>query len=205
MECGQCKGRGVLSAESVGTHDCWKCGGTGEEPSPVEAASAVAEEHVPHGLDSEARGCFTGHDFNETPGTRWAVFYDVEAERLRQDARWGEQNHPMTGAVFPRGTKKEGRDAAMVVARYFGIPTEKEARNHCEEEHREKRGTYTHIAVEELAEFVDACVKYGNTSDEARTELVQLTAVCVAMLEAMGRARAKLDAETRARTEATEQ
>lgn len=86
MKCGQCDGRGVLSAESVGTHECWKCDGSGEEPSPVEAVSMEAEEHLPDGLD-EARGCFTGHDFNETPDTRWAVFYDVEAERLAQDAK----------------------------------------------------------------------------------------------------------------------
>jgi hypothetical protein len=129
---------------------------------------------------------------------RGNVFAEIDAERDRQETRWGEQNHPMTGARFPRGNDKNGRNAREIVARYFGIPTEEEAKRRCEDEHKAGRGTYVHIAVEELAEFVAACVQHGNTSPEARAELVQLTAVCVAMAEAIDRRRLCDGPETRA-------
>jgi hypothetical protein len=133
-----------------------------------------------------------------TNDKRRSIFAEIDAERERQDAKRGEQNHPMTGATFPRGDSKNGRNAREIVARYFGIPTEAEAKQRCDDEHKAGRGTFTHIAVEEMAKFVAACVQYGNASPEARAELVQLTAVCVAMIEAVDRRRLCDGPETRA-------
>ena len=111
----------------------------------------------------------------------------VIAERLRQEAKWGEQNHPMAPSGKNRSVKLE-----HFACEILGIPTAREARDACEWSHRAGSGTYTHILVEEVAEFVEACVLHGETSDEARAEMVQVAAVALAMLEAIDRKRVKV-------------
>ena len=112
---------------------------------------------------------------------------DVVAERLRQETKWGEQNHPM---ILP--PPAWGYDSPHVEAERLNLPSARTARDACEWAHRSNRGTYTHILVEEVAEFVEACVLHGETSDEARAEMVQVAAVALAMLEAIDRKRAKV-------------
>lgn len=117
---------------------------------------------------------------------------DVVAERLRQEVKWGEQNHPMV----PPDIESEARahDAApeFFACHVLGIDDAKAARDECNREHRAGRGTYTHILIEEVSEFIEACVKHGENSDEARAEMVQVAAVALAMLEAIDRKRAKV-------------
>lgn len=129
---------------------------------------------------------------------RARVFADIDTERARQHAKWGEQNHPMVAnphaplqAVHGPYQRFEARTAEYLECRRLGIPSERDARDACSAEHREGRGTYASILVEELAEFVSACVTHGETSDEARAEMVQVAAVTVAMLECVDRRRAK--------------
>ena len=117
---------------------------------------------------------------------RTAIFADIDAERIRQDAKWGVLNHPMVGHAARRGFVKPSAECARLL-----LPSADSAREFCDREHRIGRGTYTSIAVEEFAEFVEACVLHGETSDEARAELVQAVAVGVAMLECIDRKRAK--------------
>ena len=126
---------------------------------------------------------------------RARVFADIDTERARQHAKWGEQNHPMVAnphaplqAVHGPHARFEARTAEYLECRRLGIPSERDA---CSAEHREGRDTYASILVEELTEFVSACVTHGETSDEARAELVQVAAVTVAMLECVDRRRAK--------------
>lgn len=116
--------------------------------------------------------------------SRATIFEEISAERDRQDDRWGEQNHPMVGHAARRGLTPPHTEAARLL-----LPSAGSARKFCDHEHRAGRGTFTSIAVEELAEFVEACVLHGEASDEAREELVQTAAVLVAMLEAIDRRR----------------
>lgn len=96
------------------------------------------------------------------------VLTDVLHERARQDAKWGEQNHP-------DGT------GPLEAIDHIGVTAE-HARKLCDQEHRAGRGTWAHIAVEELAEALEAA-----DPADLRTELVQTAAVLVAWIEAIDR------------------
>lgn len=93
-----------------------------------------------------------------------SVIGEVVAERLRQDAKWGEQNHP-DGTGRDHATHKEIR-----------------AKRDCERAFAAGRGTWRHIFIEEAAEVEGA-------KDEAllRAELIQVAAVAVAWVEAIDR------------------
>lgn len=95
------------------------------------------------------------------------VVCDVLNERQRQDAKWGEQNHP-------DGTGDDGWAGVGEIANC--------ARNACDHAFATGGGTWRHIAMEEVAEaFAE--------SDPAklRVELVQAAAVLVAWVEAIDR------------------
>lgn len=131
------------------------------------------------------------------PSARDRIFADIDDERARQDAKWGEMNHPLVGNPHAPLQKVHGPtarfipgSAALIECHRLGIPSESEAREACEAEHAAGDGTFASIVVEELAEAVSAAVIHGETSDEARKELVQTTAVLVAMIEAIDRKRA---------------
>lgn len=125
------------------------------------------------------------------PSARNRIFAEIDAERARQDARWGEQNHPMVNIPQAEpGCLFAPRVAGELECRRLGLPSADEARDACNLEHRAGHGTYASIAVEELAEAVEAAVIYGDTSDEARKELVQTAAVLVAMIECLDQKRA---------------
>ncbi len=102
----------------------------------------------------------------------------VLEERKRQDAQWGEQNHP---DLLPRCAA----DDPTYVAELYKIPTAAEAKDACDIDARMERTNWTAIAVEELAEVVEQAA----LGDRAKTreELVQLAAVCVAWIEAIDR------------------
>lgn len=107
-----------------------------------------------------------------------AVLAEVAAERARQDARWGEQNHPILGW---RHDSLSGPDGACVE---LGIPPEREARWSCEQAFKLGRGSYAHILVEEVSEAIAAA---DESDARARAELVQVAAVAVAAVEAIDR------------------
>lgn len=93
------------------------------------------------------------------------VLSEVLAERIRQDDRWGEQNHPDGTGVAPEQTKLADNAKAM-----------------CQQAFAEGRGDWAHILFEEvreaLAEFDPA---------KLRAELIQVAAVAVAWAEAIDR------------------
>lgn len=96
-----------------------------------------------------------------------SVLAEVLGERRRQDAKWGEQNHP-------DGTGRYGDKFAAV-----------EARKICDAASGDGSLTYRDILREEVAEaFAE--------SDPAklRAELIQVAAVCMQWVE-------KLDREAR--------
>lgn len=109
------------------------------------------------------------------------IFDELLEERRRQDAKWGEQNHPSvpqtaTGYVY----------RADEVCGALRIPSEGFAKKVCA--FRVATGTlsWSDIALEELAEAVSA-----PTEGMRRDELVQLGAVIVAWIQAIDRRGAK--------------
>ena len=96
--------------------------------------------------------------------TRTNIFAEIDAERARQDAKWGEQNHPSRSNEL------------------HGIMSADSARSMCDARFADGRGAWADIAVEELAEAIDAPDEVAR-----RAELVQLAAVVVAWIECIDR------------------
>lgn len=95
---------------------------------------------------------------------RDGVYLELEAERLRQDKRWGEQNHP-DGTGLPI-------QARMAVFK----------RKTCETKFRHGEGAWADILMEEVAEALAE-----SDPSALRAELVQVAAVSLAWVEAIDR------------------
>lgn len=97
------------------------------------------------------------------------VVCDVLRERVAQEEKWGEQNHPDSSCdPFDRP-----------------VITSTAAKRLTDERTEAGTVSWTDIAVEELAEALDEA-EAGNT-DALRTELIQLAAVCVQWVQAIDR------------------
>lgn len=97
------------------------------------------------------------------------VLQEVHAERTRQDAKWGQQNHPDGTAPDGVAKAKEVADAARKVCDYMAA---------------NKKLTWMHIFTEEVMEA------FAETDElKLRTELIQSIAVGVAWVEAIDRRR----------------
>jgi hypothetical protein len=107
-----------------------------------------------------------------------AVLCEVAAERERQDAKWGVQNHPS-------GTGGEGEHWESDTLREVRRDRAKQAINACDLAASQKRLTWRHILNEELAEAVAE-----DESADLREELVQVAAVAVGWIECIDRRRA---------------
>ena len=95
---------------------------------------------------------------------------DALRERVRQLAKWGDQSHPCVPWELPgRGWDE----------RFVAEQLERAAKKDCDREFKAGRGTWWHIAHEELCEVLAA------PPEKRRQELIQLTAVCLAWLEDM--------------------
>jgi hypothetical protein len=96
------------------------------------------------------------------------VLGEVRRERVLQDLKWGEQNHPDgTGTVGSFALAELLRDA-------------------CDNEHRSGKGTWATILAEEIGEaFAE------EDEDRLRAELVQVAAVAAAWVEAIDRRQAR--------------
>lgn len=94
------------------------------------------------------------------------VLGEIEAERERQDAKWGVQSHPNgTGSEDYKRRAEEMRVA-------------------CEEAFRIGRGSWGNILLEEVFEAMAE-----SSTTRLREELVQVVAVGVAWIEALDRER----------------
>ena len=77
-----------------------------------------------------------------TPVEGWAALDAVVRERARQDAKWGEQNHPIV-----RPEPQHGYALPCIEADRLNLPSAREASELCDREHKACRGTYTHIPI----------------------------------------------------------
>jgi len=100
------------------------------------------------------------------------VLDEVAAERARQDAQWGEQNHP--DGSGPRVAHGSGIDYMENHAKH--------ARRVCQGAAKDGTLTWRHILLEEIFEALAE-----EDSAALRTELVQVAAVAVAWAEAIDR------------------
>jgi hypothetical protein len=105
------------------------------------------------------------------------ILLEVAHERGKQDAKMGEQNWPSVCA-------RELDDSTY--AQIYGIPSEQMAKRAYDVAATAGDLTWTDIAIEELAEVVEA-----PSEAHRRAELIQLAAVCVAWIEAIDRRGAK--------------
>ena len=92
------------------------------------------------------------------------VAREVIQERVRQEARWGEQNHPDGTGLYQQQAAAEN------------------ARRVCDNNFRRGKGSWADILREEFAEVLAE-------SDPARLreELIQVAAVAIAWTEAIDR------------------
>lgn len=112
-----------------------------------------------------------------------AVLVEVRMERHRQDAKWGEQNHPDgTGAMCMRDGRPTA-DPTILEVRRERAQLERQA---CDEAALAGRLTWRHILREEVAE---ACAE--DDPAKLRAELVQVAAVAVKWIEAIDRRQAR--------------
>lgn len=104
------------------------------------------------------------------------IVNEILNERERQDRKWGIQNHPCVPSNI----------TALNIHKVYRLPSEKEAKDMCENAFRMGNGTWGHIALEEFVEALCA-----PTEELRRAELVQLAAVIVANIENIDRNKAK--------------
>lgn len=133
--------------------------------------------------------------------TRAQVYALIDAERARQDAKWGEQRHPDVDRVLTDRVPSPYHKSSFAMpgctparmAEEYGIPTASRAKANCDGAARSGHPTWAHIAVEELAEVVEAATlaqQRQGPEEDVDKELVQLAAVCVQWLEARAARRA---------------
>lgn len=131
---------------------------------------------------------------------RAEVYALIDAERARQDAKWGEQRHPDVdpeltdrGPSIYKGHTSPGGCTTARMAEEYGIPPASRAKANCDGAARAGHPTWAHIAVEELAEVVEAATlaQQGQGPEEdVDKELAQLAAVIVQWIEARAARRA---------------
>lgn len=110
----------------------------------------------------------TTNESGAAHGRRMSVAREVLLERVAQDVKWGEQNHPDgTGGALLRG-------AARL------------ARMECDRSAGEGRTTWHLILVEEVSEALAE-----DDPAKLRAELIQVAAVAAAWVESIDRRNAK--------------
>lgn len=107
------------------------------------------------------------------------IFEEIKIERQKQEEKWGEQNHPCLDQVL---LKRDGGCTPLRMCDQYEIPSENRAKFLCENSFEKGRGTYAHIAIEEMSEVISAF-----DINKRREELIQLTTVCVAWIEKIDR------------------
>ena len=115
------------------------------------------------------------------------VFTEVLAERIRQAERFGDrEDHPSIDPTLLWGRTKGELNTETAIhqaAQRYEIPTAARARTLRE---RSTQVSWPAIIVEELAESVEAAIRFGD-GPLLRAEIVQVVATCVAWLENLDR------------------
>lgn len=111
-----------------------------------------------------------------------AVLQEVRLERARQDAKWGEQNHPDADPVL---LSRDGGVTPKRLAEEHGVPTGTRGEQRCQTYESRGEANWLAILAEEVGEASDE-IAHGDTA-ALRGELVQVAAVATAWVEAIDR------------------
>lgn len=109
----------------------------------------------------------------------------VAAEMRRQRVKWGEQNHPDIHLPTIPHSPWSAHTRELHASLRVGVPTEQTAKVSYESAVKYGVLDWGLILVEEVAEAVAAAAR-GDTG-ALKTELVQVAAVCLSWVEAIGR------------------
>lgn len=118
-----------------------------------------------------------------TPST----LVDVSREVVRQQAKWGVQNHPDHHPAVQNRTVAADRPA------FYGLPSEDDAKALCTADSFQGETNWTRILVEEVCEAVAA-----PDEEKLRKELVQVSATAVSWIDAIDRRKALAQATPQA-------
>lgn len=101
------------------------------------------------------------------------IFEEIRTERNKQDQKWGQQNHPVLNPDLK---------SASAQCSWHALPEEDYARTLVDKGVKEGTLTFMNILVEEISEAASC-----QDAVELRKELIQSTAVLVAMIESLER------------------
>jgi len=107
------------------------------------------------------------------------LLLEVADEVKAQDAKWGEQNHPLLDQVL---LNREGGCTPLRMAQHYEIPTASRAQFLCNSAAENGELTWMHILQEEVSEVCG-----GLTYAEQRAELIQVAAVVLNCIESLDR------------------
>ena len=118
------------------------------------------------------------------PTTREAVLSEVRAERTRQDAKWGEQNHPDgTGpGSSPLGRIRKVHAGGKGPSKLFAEGLAAMAKQATDEAAEAGTLTFADILIEEVFEALAE-----SDPTKLRAELIQIAAVAAQWVEAIDR------------------
>lgn len=108
------------------------------------------------------------------------VLEEVYQERLRQNDKWGEQNHPARLYLKENGS-------ILSRKRYGQLTSAKQAKDLVETMAHFGHLTFMDVFIEEVWEAIEA-----ESAEDLREELIQCAAVAVAMVESLDRNELKL-------------
>lgn len=103
-----------------------------------------------------------------------SVLEEVSQERLKQDAKFGTQNHPNLPKRFAGGN-------ADWWAGVLGIRTAQRAKYACDTATAARDTNWSHVLVEEVAEVIEQAAL--NDAAKLRAELIQVAAVACHWVE----------------------
>lgn len=120
---------------------------------------------------------------NLTPMIRVRLMDEVMEEMKRQDIKWGPgRDYPDINPNIDVIPFEDALDRLWNIAEHYDIPTEEDAKSHCEFHFKCGEGSWSDILIEEVCEVV-----FAGSETHRREELVQVMAVCAQWVEAIDR------------------
>ena len=116
-------------------------------------------------------------------------FEFIRQERVRHEAKWGEQNHPDVDVSL---TSRPGGCTPQRMTKHYEVPSEGRAKFNCQLDASRGCLTWTSILIEEVSKAIEAATlaQQGQGPEEnVDTELIQCAAVILAWVEARDRRR----------------
>lgn len=120
----------------------------------------------------------------------YRITEEILGERLRQHAKWGQQNHPNgTGEKTTPVAEIVRGPANAIVNRHYAFGLAYQAKSATDRHAKEGKLTYADIFLEEVFEALAE-----DDPEKLRTELIQCAAVAVAWVEKIDRDAAEVTA-----------